>query len=89
MRKISMVAITLLAVFFLSSCEKEAKEKLSTNNASFNVELLFEIDGCKVYRFKDMSTNRYFTTCQGSVSWNENHGKNNNVDMEVPTNTVK
>ena len=84
MRKISMVIITLLSVFFLSSCEKVA-----TNNALFNVELLFEVDGCKVYRFQDGGRSRYFSTCQGSVSWNENHGKNNNVDMEISTNAVK
>lgn len=59
MRKISMVAITLLAVFFLSSCEKEAKEKVSTNNASFNAELLFEVDGCKVYRLEDGGVSRH------------------------------
>ena len=89
MRKISMVIITLLSVFFLSSCEKEAKEKVATNNALFNVELLFEVDGCKGYRFQDGGRSRYFSTCQGSVSWNENHGKNNNVDMEISTNAVK
>lgn len=89
MCKISMVAITLLAVFFLSSCEKEAKEKVLTNNPSFNLELLFEVDGCKVYRFVDGGRSRYFTTCQGSVSWNEDDGKRSDFNVEVPTNQIK
>lgn len=87
MNKFSIIAIVL--VTFFSSCNEEAKEKVVTNNASFNVELLFEIDGCKVYRFMDVGRNRYFSTCQGSVSWNESIGKSAEAGVDVPTNIKK
>jgi hypothetical protein len=36
----------------------------STNNPNIDVELLFEHDGCKVYRFNDHSYH-YFARCDG------------------------
>lgn len=56
-----------LGLFLLTSCRRDF-EIIETNNKDFNVEFLFEIDGCKVYRFWDYGY-KYFTTCEGSVEW--------------------
>ena len=80
-------SIILLSLSFLmSSCEKEAKEKVVSNNENFNVELLFEVDGCKVYRFMDGIHPRYFSNCKGNINYTEISGKTTN-DVNIPTNT--
>lgn len=65
----------LLAFWFIlmlfSSCVRDPKEIMKTDNQSYDVELLFEVDGCKVYRFWDHG-HKYFTTCNGSVSYKTN-----------------
>lgn len=38
------------------------------NNRTYQVDYLFEHDGCKVYRFYDMGNYVYFTNCQGDVT---------------------
>ena len=80
MKKILIIFSFLLLV----SCKNEALEKKQTTNDEFNVELLFEVDGCKVYRFQDASRNRYFTNCKGSVSWKQQEGKVD-YDLNIPT----
>ena len=62
------VLIGLTLSLFLTSCFGEPTEVVETNNNDFDVELLFEIDGCRVYRFWDRGY-KYFTTCNGSVEW--------------------
>ena len=72
----------------LSSCVNSlpAQTRLQSSNPGATVELLFEVDGCKVYRFYDKvngnslnASPRYFTKCQNgssSVGWLESCGKN-------------
>jgi len=38
------------------------------NNKTYEVDYLFEHDGCKVYRFQDGSRYVYFTNCKGDVT---------------------
>ena len=38
------------------------------NNSTYQVEYLFEHEGCKVYRFMDMGHYIYFTNCEGDVN---------------------
>jgi len=66
MKKV-LISLTLGLILF-TSCKREPTEVVKTNNTNFNVELLFEVDGCKVYRFWDGGY-KYFTTCNGSVNW--------------------
>lgn len=73
----------IFAAMLLVSCFGDPVSTSPTNNPEFKVELLFEHDGCKVYRFSDNGT-RYFTTCQGEVTWKEHHGKTY-VDRSNPT----
>jgi hypothetical protein len=39
----------------------------SANNATYDVDYLFEHDGCKVYRFYDRGHYVYFTNCKGET----------------------
>lgn len=38
------------------------------NNKTYSVDFLFELDGCKVYRFRDYGNHVYFTKCNGDVT---------------------
>lgn len=82
--------LAILATVLILGCsddeEQLPKIKLNTDNADYKVLVLFEVDGCKVYRFRDGWNDRYFTNCQGNVSWTEKRGKSS-YEMEVPTNT--
>jgi hypothetical protein len=80
MQKIFLMLI--IGLFLGTSCRREAKEVAVTNNNSFHVELLFEVDGCKVYRFWDGGY-RYFTQCSGSVQWKTND--KNHTQYEIQT----
>lgn len=76
----------ILALLILTSCQREGIKTEQTNNKEFDVTLLFEKDGCKVYRFYDGGYYRYFTTCKGSIQWEESCGKNCTNPMEITTN---
>ena len=39
-----------------------------TRNKNFNVEFLFEKDGCRIYRFVDGGHCQYFSTCNSAFS---------------------
>lgn len=57
-----------VAILFIYE-NKRPKLIKSTTNKNFNAELLFEVDGCKVYRFFDGGEAIYFvkdTTYNGS-----------------------
>jgi hypothetical protein len=70
-----MKYILVALAFFTVACSKEGLFTKQTDNHEFNVDLLFEHDGCRVYRFRDGGYNRYFTNCKGSTSWIERSGK--------------
>ena len=56
-----------LVIFFLlalTSCLKEGQS--SEQNGNFKITLLFEQDGCKVYRFWDGRA-VYFSDCSGKI----------------------
>ena len=62
---------TIAAVAFLAftACsEIPLTIKSPDNNPTYNVEYLFEYDGCKVYRFSDRGQYVYFTNCRGDVT---------------------
>ena len=69
-----------ILIIALSSCMTPAQMQLQSSNPQARVELLFEVDGCKVYRFYDGSSPRYFTKCKdssnSSVGWLQSCGKN-------------
>ena len=56
----------VLVFFALASvgCVTEPIATAPTNNADIQVDLLFEHDGCRVYRFRDVGYH-YFAKCGG------------------------
>jgi hypothetical protein len=63
--RISFLLIMLALV--ICSCEIPALEMRRSNNPHVNVELLFEHEGVKVYRFIDGGKPHYFTS-NGSMT---------------------
>lgn len=55
--------------FLLASCAYQIplRKTHSDNNRTYEVEYLFEHDGCKVYRFHDRGNYVYFTNCAGEA----------------------
>lgn len=87
-----MRVLILLSVLVLAACEAtEAVDTRRTNNPSIPVSLLFDHEGCKVYRFEADGRFRYFANCAGGTTtmseWTETCGKNctTNVPDNVST----
>lgn len=70
-----MKKLILLTLLF-SGCVKDGLSEQHTNNKEFDVELLFEHDTCKVFRFYDGGRSRYFTNCKGETMTTHSCGKN-------------
>lgn len=73
--KKSLIALLLL---FLSACKKNAIQVIHTDFNNIKLELLFEKDGCKMYRFYD-DHYVYWSDCSGRVEsqYQESSGKGN------------
>lgn len=56
-------------VLGLGACEVQVPiaSTKAVNNKTYNVEYLFEHEGCKVYRFRDEGHYVYFTNCKNVV----------------------
>lgn len=89
----ALVVATLAVLGLLAAaCAEEPVSVSSSNNPNVPVALLFEHDGCRVYRFKDAGRLHYYATCDGKAErtqgeWTEYCGKNcwHTVREEVPT----
>ncbi len=80
--------LALTLVVTTVCCLNDPVSTQPTNNAHVPVSLLFEHDGCKVFRFTDGQYARYFAlgTCgDASVSHVESCGKNCSRPVEVPS----
>lgn len=69
MKKVSFLSLICMLLLSLSSCftERPVAKQVPQNNDTYNVDYLFEHDGCKVYRFYDRGNYVYFTNCTGDV----------------------
>lgn len=68
--------LLLVAVLFsFTSCKEDAQSTVKTGN--FELEFLFEQNGCKMYRFKDGGRYIYWSDCQGKTQsdYTTNTGK--------------
>jgi hypothetical protein len=70
------LAVLCSALLALGACSKDPISKAGTNNPEITVELLFEKDGVKVYRFTDSGRSIYYTDARGRTDWSVNQGKN-------------
>lgn len=73
MQRVQVMLIGIVVA--LCGCAKTPVAVDKTTNSEINVELLFEHDGCKIYRFTDHGDPVYYTKCQGQdssqASWNK------------------
>ena len=64
--------ITSLTAFILifTSCfsNRPISKDRPANNETYDVEYLFEHDGCKIYRFYDRGYYVYFTNCKSDIT---------------------
>lgn len=79
--KLSLISLLLVLV----SCYTQVPlaKGPSENNATYNVQYLFEHEGCKVYRFMDMGNYVYFTNCSGDVTAIKNDSTAHRVTNRV------
>lgn len=88
----TLFGILLLVVLFgtMASCftyhtlRYPVSSEQPVNNQTYQVDYLFEHDGCKVYRFYDRGNYVYFTNCQGDVT-----AIKNDSTAERVTNSVR
>ena len=59
--------LIILALILLTSCVKDGIN--TEKNGEFKIDLLFEKDGCKMYRFKDGSDYIYWSNCNGNTQY--------------------
>jgi len=64
MKKILLIISTMI---FLSACTKKGKPIDLSQYGDFQLELLFEHDSCKVYRFVDGGRCIYWSDCRGKI----------------------
>jgi Domain of unknown function (DUF4884) len=76
-----LLGVLLVGAFLaLAGCGNNAISVQPTNNSNVKLELLFEHDGCKVYRFLDGNP-VYYADCRGagstttSTKWEHMEGK--------------
>lgn len=63
-----MKIVAFMFIAILCGCTKEPLKTGRTNNPNFEVGLLFDYGGCKVYRFLDEGRFHYFTNCGETMS---------------------
>lgn len=76
-----------LCLLFLMSCKEDPQSVQKEGN--FNVEFLFEKDGCKMYRFKDGTRYIYWSNCEGKVNYDHTTGGKNSHTVHGETLTTK
>ena len=64
-------SIILLSCLMQLSCRAiqiPISKQSPKSNKTYEIEYLFDHDGCKVYRFKDGGHYVYFTSCKGETT---------------------
>ena len=63
------ILLCLIAFFSLQACtiSEPLLTRESDNNYTYEVDYLFEHEGCRVYRFYDRGHYVYFTNCRGDA----------------------
>ena len=90
-KNLPMRYLPLLALLMLSACAipHPISKVPAENNKDYNVEYLFEHEGCKVYRFLDHNKTGsyyvYFTNCNGTaVARTDSTAVSNNTTVTRP-----
>lgn len=64
----SLLILIVVCVFLSCTRQIPVSKVTPENNKTYQVDFLFEHDGCKVYRFLDHGNFVYFTNCNGDVT---------------------
>lgn len=80
----------LFALTLLTSCGGYSGDPISvdTTSSKYEVQFLFEHEGCKVFKFYDNGQRVYYTNCDGSTSWEVTRGQGKHTTTDhynVPT----
>lgn len=59
--------LMVAALLSMAGCAADPVSMTSTTNPKVPVSLLFENEGCKVYRFEDAGHFHYYANCKGST----------------------
>ena len=81
MKTLVKSVLFIIVSFNLTSCmiQKPISVAAPENNKSYEIEYLFEHEGCKMYRFKDGASYIYFSNCNNDVT----HVVNDSVQIKV------
>lgn len=60
----NIIYLLFVAIFF-SNCYGQAQQTIQSGD--FQVDFLFEKDGCKIYRFSDGGRYIYWSNCEGRM----------------------
>lgn len=64
-----MKALTAIAaLLLLGACSKDPIQSTQTDNRDLSVDILANVDGCRIYRFEDAAHYVYFTRCGSSTA---------------------
>lgn len=75
-----IILLLLVGLLGFASCNKQAQTK--ERNGDFELQLLFEKDGCKMYRFYDARW-VYWSNCRGSIEYSYRSGKSTKYNQTV------
>ena len=89
MEKLIKSSILVLVFACLFSCvsQRPISKLIPSNNETYEVEYLFEHDGCKVYRFEDYGHFVYFTNCSNIITSVENDSTQLRVENMITNKT--
>lgn len=81
MKTLIKECLAIFVLLNLSSCmiQEPISVTAPENNNSYEIEYLFEHEGCKMYRFMDNGTYIYFSNCNNDVT----HVLNDSVQIRV------
>lgn len=84
--RIKIIALVFI-VIVLCACGTEPERAVNSSNQKADVELMFELDGYRMYRFSPdiMQHDIYFVIPSGSTHWTESYGKGQTKSVSVYT----
>lgn len=84
-----MKRLLLPILLALGGCLKAPVAMTGTTNPKMPVDLLFEHDGIKVYRFEDGGRAIYFTDARGATDWNVTHSSKSSYTTHERVETIR
>ena len=64
-----MKYLVIVSLFLLTGCCEGPSESKPILNKDYDLKLIFENDGCKVYRFYDYGDRHYYINCNSVIPY--------------------